>query len=587
VNYRTLIAALVLAGPVLAVAADPSPAPSSPPAPGVAAQGVPPALAAPAPEMRAFLTQDGRQIAAPLLAEESASLAIAKVDDETITLRQLMTSLGMAHKDRHEGQAKQHDFKPALDRLIDIKLCVLEAREMALDELPEVKQSIQQESESELVGRVRARAIQGVKASQADVDRLYRDAVREWKLHSLLFDREAEANAFQAELKRGKDFETLGKTVVAAKKAKGTVEAAYSPAGALLPQVVQFVSTAKVGASQVLRVKQGWSVVQVLGTRYPENADARAAAEAKGLEVAQQRAAKRYYESLEKKYARIDRKLLKSLDFEAPKPGFAALKKDQRPLATIPGEKPFTVADLAAGLEMKFFHGIEAPIKEHRANSARYEAFETLLRKRLVMKEAQRLDIASSDAFRRHMAEFTDATLFTAYVERSILPEVKVTEKEGQEYYAKHKGEFTSPAMYRLESLAFTNAKDAQGALDKLRSGTDFKWLRANATGQLKDDDRSVQIDGNVVSANALTPDLRAQLAGTKAGDYRLAQIEGQYYVVRVVSASPPQEQSYKDSRSAIGKKLIGENLQKVLVESAAKLRKAHAVTVYLTRIGY
>jgi hypothetical protein len=537
--------------------------------------------------MRAFLVRDGRETQLPLFSDDSASVAVAKVDDEAVTLQSLMTSLSQAHQGRHEGAAKQHDFKPALDNLIGIKLCVLEAREMALDELPEVKSVIEQEESSELIGRVRAVAINDAKASPADVDRFYRDAVREWKLRSLLFDKEIDAQAFLKAVRGGKSFEALGKKALADKKAKGSLEAGYSGTTGMLPQVAQFVSKAKTGAVEVVKVVEGWSVIQVVGARYPDDPGARKQAEARALEAARDRAANRYYEDLTKKYARIDWKLFDALDFEAPKPGFEALKKDKRPLARIEGEQPFTVGDLGSGMEMKFFHGLESPIKEHRVNVTKLDVFRTLLRKRLVLKEAARLKIRQSEEFRLHMTEFRDATLFAAYVERAIMPDVKVTEKEGQDYYAKHKAEFATPAVYKLESLTFANAGDAQAALTKLRSGTDFKWLRANATGQVKEDARAAQLDGVTLSAVALPTHLREQLAGAKPGDYRLEDIQGQHYVVRVVSAAAMQEQSYQAVRSSIGKKLIGENLQRALQDAIAKLRKHHQIAVYLTKIGY
>jgi hypothetical protein len=470
---------------------------------------------------------------------------------------------------------------------VDIKLCVLEAREMALDELPEVKKSIEQEGTSELIHRVRALAIKDAKASRADVDRFYRDAVREWKLRSLLFDKEIDAQTFLKQVRGGKSFEALGKEAIAAKKAKGTLEPGFAGANGMLPQVAQFVAKAKVGSAQVVKVVEGWSVVQVLGARYPDDPAARKQAEKKALEAARERAANDYYEALAKKYARVDWKLFDKVDFEAPKPGFEALKKDKRPIARIEGEAPFTVGDLAAGVEMKFFHGMESPIKEHRVNAVKHDVFRTLFRKRLVLKEAARLNIAQSEGYRRHMAEFREATLFTAYVERAVLPDVKVTEKEGKDYYEKHKAEFTTPAVYKLESLTFASSADAQAVLAKLRSGTDFKWLRANAAGQVKEDARAASLDGVTLSEAALPLQFRTQLASAKPGDYRLGEIGGQYYVVRVVSASEKKQLPYLDARDTIGSVLIGENLQRAVHETTAKLRQHHQVAVYLTRIGY
>jgi hypothetical protein len=583
VNLRILVTTLAIAGPRLATAVGTTSAPQSQ-APAVA--GPSPLVVAPS-QMRAVIARDGRETQVPLFSSDAGSTVVAKVDDETVSLQALMDALAGAHEGRHEGAAKQHDFKPVLDHLVDIKLCVLEAREMALDELPDVKKTIEQEGTSELIHRVRALAIKDAKASRADVDHFYRDAVREWKLRSLLFDKEIDAQTFLKQVRGGKSFETLGKEAIAAKRAKGSLEPAFAAPSGMLSQVAQVVAKAKVGSVQVVKVAQGWSVIQVLGARYPDDPAARAQAEKMALEAARDRAANAYYDALAKKYARVDWKLFDKVDFEAPKPGFEALKKDKRPIARIEGEAPFTVGDLAAGIEAKFFHGMDSPIKEHRVNANKHDVFQTLFRKRLVLKEAARLNIAQSEGYRRHMAEFREATLFTAYVERAILPDVKVTEKQGQDYYAKHKAEFMTPAVYKLESLTFATSADAQAVLTKVRSGTDFKWLRANAAGQVKEDARTAQLDGVTLSEGALPVRLREQLASAKPGDYRLVETGGQYYVVRVVSASEKQQQPYLSARSAIGNKLIEENLQRAVAETTAKLRQHHQVAVYLTRIGY
>ena len=545
--------------------------------------------AAPGPsQMSAYLTENGREVRVPLLSPDAQAKVVARAGSAAVTLGELNDGLSLAHKDYQPGTTKQHDFRPVLDRIIDMRLMVLEARDMGLDDLPDVKEAIQQESESKLIGTVRAHAIEGVKADPREEQRFYQDAVREWQLRSLLFPKGEDAQAFLAEMKPKKaDFRAAARKFIDAKKASGTDEATYMPRARMLPQVLSAVTKMKKGRIEIVRVNDGWAVVQVMGFRYPEDAEERARARGRALELAQQRAASKLYQGLEKKYARVDKKLLARLDFEAPKPGFAALKKDKRVLARIVGEAPLAVADLAHGLEMKFFHGIEAPIKEKRLNAATHDVFQTLLRRRLVLHEAARQKLASSAEYRAYMDRFTEATLFTAYVERVIMPDVKVSEDEGRKYFASHRSEFVVPTMYRLDSIVFEKAKDAQSALQKLHAGTDFKWLRTNATGQVAEDKRAAELDGTTVSANALPEGLRTQLAGARVGDYRMQEIEGQFFVVRVASRTDGQEPSYEQVRSEIGKKLIGPDFTRVLKDAAAKLRRNHEVAVYLTKIGF
>ncbi len=580
-NQRLLLALAIL-GPTLAGADALHQTASTPPA----ATAATPA-ASDGAQMYAYLVTDGKQSKYSLFAPEAAPTPIAKVDDEVVRLEELSDALFDAHRDRRDGAARDHDFKPVLDRILDMKLMAAEAREMGLDELPAVKQAIEAEQESQLIQRVRGGATREVKPDPKVEERFYQDAVREWKLRSLLFAKGEDAKAFTTQLKAKKDFAEIGKKAVAEKKATGTTEATFVGPGAMLPQVLTAVARLKVGSYDVVKVNDGWAVVQVVGVRYPENAQARAQAKAKALEAARQKAAIRLYEELAARYAKTDKKLLKRVDFEAKKPGFAALRKDKRVLARIAGEEPLTVGDLAAGLEQKFFHGMDDPIKQHRANPAKEEVFHTLLRRRLVLQEARRHKLADRADFKRYMDRFTEATLFSAYLERVVMPSVKVSEQEGEKYYAEHKADFTVPAMYRLDSIVFEKAKDAESAFQKLRAGTDFKWMRANATGQVKEDKRVAQLDGTVVSANALPPALKAQLAGAKLGDFRMQEIEGQFFVVRVASMTPGSEQPFAQVREAIGKKLIAQNLNKAIREAGEKLRGTHQVAIYVARIGF
>ena len=557
-------------------------APVAPAAKPAAATTTPEAAPPKGPgEMRAVLE-------APLFSEAFRSVPIASIDGEPIALVQLTDALALSHTGRQEVQTREHDFHPVLDRLLNLKLCAIEARDMGLDKLPEVADQIRVFHEQMLQDFLRGESTKDVKSDPAEVERLFKDAVREWKVRSLLFEKEEDAKAFAAAAEGGKKFDAIAKPLLDAKKATGTLEAEFTPTAQLQPRVTQALAATEKGAiTAPLRVQQGWTVLQVVDVRYPDDPAARAQAEAGSLRIQRAKALDRLDKDLRKKYATIDKKLLDRLDFEAKRPGFEALRKDKRAVVRIAGEKPLTVADLTAAVGGKFFHGIEGPIKENKVNLEKIPAFEDLLRKRLFRKEALLINVEALPDFQRAIAEYRDATLFTSLIDKAILQDVKVTEEEGQAYFEKHKAEFTFPGMYKLESLAFAKASDAQAVLQKLRAGTDFKWLRQNADGQIPPDKRSAAIDDVILSTSALTPGMAEVLSNAKVGDYRLFDDRDQHYVVRVVQFTPGREQSYQEARGVIGKKLVVVNLTKAIEAYAAKVRQAHDVKVYLTRIAY
>lgn len=538
---------------------------------------------------------DGNVVVVPLFARDSESCPVARVAGQPIELRELAQALEQVHLSRPRkkatpGQKPDADFKPALDRLIDTRLILLEAHEMQLDADPKFRANVDQQQASRLRTMIQESVSARVKPYPAEVERLYRDSVREWELASVLFEKEADAKAFEAALAKGGSFDALAKAAVAEKKAKGAGKPEFTSKKHMLPEVVAAAEKAKVGVPfGPLKVPAGWTLMRIVSVRYPPgDKAARAEAEARSRARLQQDAIRRFYLSLRKKYAKVDEALVKQLDFEAKgEEGFKQLIQDQRPLATIEGEKPITVSDLAAELASKFFHGIKDPIEQHRVNPTKDEGFEKLLGARLFAKEAAARKLASRPEFRREMREYERGLTFAAFIEKVIVPDVKITEKEAVDHYAEHLAEYTAPEMFKLDGVAFATAKDAQAALDKLKAGTDFSWYRSTAPNQLPLAQRSLQFDGRTLSAKALPRELVSALAGTKTGDYRqFSSKPGEFWVIRVEEHSASAPQPYAQAREEIAKKLFNEKVTQGIRDYAAKLRKAQRVDVLITRIS-
>jgi hypothetical protein len=194
--------------------------------------------------------------------------------------------------------------------------------------------------------------------------------------------------------------------------------------------------------------------------------------------------------------------------------------------------------------------------------------------------------IQKTDEYAWRVSAATSSYLFGVFIQKVIIPDVKLTEPEVEKYYADHKAEFSYPAFYKLQSIAFLTAKDAEAAVSKLRSGTDFKWLNANADGKVPDAQLKENVSG-ILSANALTPELSKALEGAKTGDYRVyAASPKHFYAVHVIEYIPSSMQPYAEVREAMAKKVFGESVQKAVEDYIAKLRKSHDVKVFLARIG-
>jgi parvulin-like peptidyl-prolyl isomerase len=521
-------------------------------------------------------------VKAPLFSEQHASLAVAKVDDQAVTLREFSEALAEMHASHSDGtKAGKKNFEPVLDRLIGARLIAMEAHEMGLDEDPFVKKSVADFAELMKRAVVEEQVTKDVVPDQNQADAYYRDAVREWRLRSVLFAKEPDAKAASAALKKGAKWEE------ATKKGESSESQEYVRAGKMLPGVAEALQGVFTGqVTEPIKLDGGWALVRVEDIRYPDDAKERAKADGRALDEAREKVLKAWYAALVKSTVTTNEKLLRSLDYEAKKPGFAALQKDKRVIATVKDGKPITVADLTAAIRKTFFHGVEEAIKIKRVNEQKVLVYEKVQRREVMGAEAKRRHIEDTPEYRRRVDEYRSSIVFGLFVQKAILPGLKVTEEEGKKYYEEHKGEFTTPAFYKLQSIVFGSTKQAQSAYDKLKSGTDFGWLKANAEGQIPEDRRAADFNGTTVSASALPEALAAKLKGSRPGDYRLHSMEGQHFVLKVLAATAEQQQPYLQVRADIGKKLSAQKVNKAVEEWVAKLRKAHDVKVYLTQVG-
>ena len=523
-----------------------------------------------------------------LFDDKAISCPVAAVEGEPIALEELSGALAITHEQRAgAAQAGKQDATAVVNRLVDVRLVLLEARTMGIDELPEVKEAIDGIKARTSLEMLQAQATKSVKPDPAEVDRLFKDAVREWKLQSVLFVKEVDAKAMQKRLAQGGSFDALAKEAVAARQAKGGDVGDFVPTDKIVLPVQGAIAKLKQGqVSASIKLAEGWAIVRVDAIRYPENAQARATAEQVSLGTQRKIALKKYYGGLEKKYVKIDEPLLKKLNYEAKEPGLAALKKDTRVVARVEGSPPVTVGDLTSRLEQQYFHGAEQQVVAKKLNRAKRDTLDAILSPRIVALEADRLGIPRSEAYRRRVDAQANAYLFGVFVQRVIVPDVKLTEADAQKYYEAHKADYSYPAFYRVESIGFGKARDAEAAVAKLRSGTDFKWLNANADGKLPEGEVKEKVSG-VLSGKSLSPDMAKALEGAKSGDYRvLPAADNRFYAVHVIEVIPPSAQPYAEVREGIAEKLYGEGLNKAVLDYMAKLRKAHPVQVYLTRVG-
>ena len=170
--------------------------------------------------------------------------------------------------------------------------------------------------------------------------------------------------------------------------------------------------------------------------------------------------------------------------------------------------------------------------------------------------------------------------LFGAFVQKVITPDVKLTEDEMKAYYQEHIAEFSSPAMAKVQGIVFTKKAYAEAAIDKLKKGTDFQWVKNNAEGQVEKETESLlEFDGKLLVLHNFPEQMQKMLAESKAGDMKLYESpDGFFYAILVQDVFPAKASPLEAERKQITKKIFGQKLNQWLEDCEAE--KAYTIKI-------
>ena len=514
--------------------------------------------------------------------------AVATVNDEPITLAEFNRAIAASHAARSGAKtAGRIDYSKIINRIINTRLIVLEARNIGLDELTEIRKMVADSSRETLIKLLLEGYVKDIKPGQDEVEKVYQEMVKEWQISSVRFKTEKLARNFEEKVKGGNNFEEAVKNVLDEGIAEEGEVGQYLKDEDLAPQITQVVAKMEIGSiSPVVAIgEKGFIILRLEGERFPEEEDAEAmkSARLQVLNQARVKAARDYYEDLRKKYLKINEELVDGLDYESKEPGFDNLLKDKRVIAEISGEQPVTVGELTKGLKQKFFHGVERAIKAKEVNKKKYEVLEGIVEERILLKEALKQNIDASDEYKNKIKEYEISVVFGAFINKVIVPDIKLDQKELKAHYQENMEKYTFPEMMRIKELVFARKNDAVSAVEKLGKGTDFDWLSSNAEGQVdKNTGGLLRFKGELLTVSSMPEGVQKSVSGANPGDFRLYESpEGYFYVLYIYHLLPGAPRPFESVRKDIAKEVFRDKVRKAVEDYADKLKEYYPVKIY------
>lgn len=525
------------------------------------------------------------RLKAPVFSPLFANVPLAVVNDEPITVEELKKSLGTIHEGMAEGRAvHKQNFPELLKRLVNALLIIQEARNMELDKIPEIKGAVDDFSEKLRRELLLKEEVKNVKADEKEVDELYKLRTSEWRLKSLIVEKLEDVKKFEADLKAGKKFDALYDKYIKEGKAKeGGQPDNFLSRDVIPPTMLKTLEKMKINElSKPLALDKGYLFYRVEEVRHQENPVIKEQARLELDSKKRISALETLQESLIKKYVSQKKKLLDQLDFDSKKTKFETFLTDKRVIAEVQGEKPVTVADLAEAIANKYYHGVERAAEGKKINKEKNLILKDMLGTIVLNKEAKVRKIEENEEYRNKVRSFSNTLLFGSFVNRVIRPEITVTLDELKAYHQKHAQEYTTIEAYKLDAIAFETPQQAEEAVEKLRNGMDFKWLKENGEGRVSiGKSLNNLFEGEPIVKNNLPETLQKAVTGAKRGDYRLFEDGKRGYAIAVTDYVPARTKTYEEVEEAIKEAVFYEKLNKGIETWADKLRSSSDVTIY------
>lgn len=532
----------------------------------------------------------------PLDSTAHDDLPVAMVNDVPITVEDLKSTIAAAHEEGEGDEGKKGgttnapkiDFNELLQRLINVQLVIQETKAIGLDELPEVKEPVDIFSKVSLRQLLREDVAKDVTASEDEVKKIYRENIREVKTNTAFYVKEKDAKKAVREIKAGKNIDG----VIAKGKKAGTVKTTesgnYIKFKDLNPVIAKALSTMKVGSvGPVTKIVLGdgkiyFAVFKLEDDRILESPEAKEQARQTVLHTKTDKAMETLRESLYKKKVKVDKKLVENLDYGPKGEELEKLLEDQRVAVEIEGDQPVTVAQLSEGMQEKFYHGMKN-LKGEKILKAKHDVLESLIEKRLFIMEARKRGLDKTETYKNMVEEYERGMLWGAFVQKVVAREVKLKDEDLKAYYHDHAGNYQSAKRIKIRSLAFGKEADAVAALEKLRKGADFNWVKANVEGRLDTSPEDLISEDQLVPINAIDPDVQKALSGVNAGDFRLYESQkGHFYVLYITEIVPPVLQPFEQVKEGIRNEVFFIKLNEAVNEWIRKLKESADIKVYL-----
>lgn len=515
---------------------------------------------------------------------------MAWVNGEPVTTSDVLYALQVAHRREDLSGAGAIDVSDYLQKVIDENLMVQEARIMGLDKTPAFLKAVDEYVLRESVVKLHdEEVLEKTELTEEDIVEFYKNNFEFFTLNYIVTDSEDKAGEALEKLKEGGDFEevvseysVLGKEEeeedVRTKMEEEEAEKSHQMVVTLnslakTPEIEKAVLALEPGdMSGVIESGGQYFIVVLVKREEPdlkelEQEHVRQKIEKNALKAKRKEREDGYVMELREKAAsegqlHIDEDILSTIEFKEDMNQEEQWKDDERPLVKL-YDNVLTVAGF---------------VKMARPGDTKKDVLDNWISYKLVDHEALSRHYEETPELKEMLESYKKQLLKDAFIKKTILSQIMISDGILKDYYSKHKESFASPPRYKIQQITLKTMENAQAVLEELKGGADFSWVAKN-----RSTDVNRELGGNIgwKIKGQLPVELWDQLDSLEVGQISpIISIGSSFLIIRMQGKEEGKIPKFGEIKAEVFNAYIQDRFSALRDEYVVKLREGADIRI-------
>jgi parvulin-like peptidyl-prolyl isomerase len=495
---------------------------------------------------------------------------LAVVDDEPITEGDLKYSLSISHRREDLSSAGTLNLSQYVQKLIDDRLIIDEARRMGVDQYPEIQQAIQAYILRESVVRLHEEEIaQKVSVTEKDIAGFYKKNYEQIILGLIEVESKEKAEEILEQLKKGGNFRELVQkySIHPSKKDGGEIVLKRISLPTYIGEAVSHLKPDEF--SDVIKMMDKYYIVKLINRK--DAPDEELERQGRNIERAVRKLKEKersdeYLKFLRERAAiKIDRELLSAINLSGGAQEIEKLAKDKRTLVEI-NSSVLTVGDF-----------VTMAIPYNRKSNE--DILNSWIDRKIVDHEALSRHYENNPDLNKMIYRYENQLLKNTFIKKVIIPRIEISDETLEDYYSSHQKNFVNPASFRIQQITVKSMDEVREVLNNLQNGADFSWL---AKRRSVDSAASKGGDAGWVTKAELPAPVSEIIDGFKVGDISpIIKIDSLYRIVRLQGKAEEGVKKFNEVKDAVYKACFNEQLNTLLDKYVNQLKTDTQIKIY------